>query len=130
MDKILVIEDKPDLRENTMEILELAGYHVLTAADGIEGIAMAIEHSPALILCDVKMPLATGYEVFKMLRAHPTTVNIPFVFFTSSVEKRAVQIATDLGGDGYICKPFEASELLSIIGRCLSESHIKFNGIN
>jgi len=127
MDKILVIEDKPDLRENTMEILELAGYLVLTAADGMEGIAMAIEHLPALILCDVKMPLASGYEVFKRLKAHPTTSNIPFVFFTSSVEKREVQIATDLGANGYVCKPFEVSELLNIIERCLGESHAKFS---
>ena len=69
-----------------MEILELAGYQVLTAVDGVEGIAMALEHLPALILCDVKMPQANGYEVFNKLKADPTTVNIPFIFFTSSVE--------------------------------------------
>jgi len=127
MDKILVIEDKPDLRENTMEILELAGYQVLTAADGVEGIAIAIEHLPSLILCDVKMPLASGYEVFKRLKAHPTTLNIPFVFFTSSVEKQEVQNATDLGANGYICKPFEVSDMLGTIERCLREFRIKFN---
>jgi len=121
MEKILVIEDKPDLRENTMEILELAGYQVVTAADGVEGVAMATEHLPALILCDVKMPHANGYDVFKQLRANPTTMNIPFVFFTSSVEKREVQMATDLGANGYVCKPFETSELLNIIERGLSE---------
>jgi len=121
MEKILVIEDKPDLRENTMEILELAGYQVVTAADGVEGVAMATEHLPALILYDVKMPHANGYDVFKQLRANPTTMNIPFVFFTSSVEKREVQMATDLGANGYVCKPFETSELLNIIERGLSE---------
>ena len=121
MEKILVIEDRADLRENTMEILELAGYQVLTAADGVEGVSKAIEHLPALILCDVKMPQANGYDVFKRLKANPTTMNIPFVFFTSSVEKREMQIATDLGANGYVCKPFEASELLNIIERGLGE---------
>ena len=127
MEKILVIEDKSELRENTMEILELAGYHVVTAADGAEGMAMAIEHLPSLILCDVKMPIASGYEVFQKLRSNPTTMDIPFVFFTSSVEKREVKMATDLGANGYICKPFEASELLAVIKQCLGEFHIKFN---
>ena len=125
MNKILVIEDKFELRENTMEILELAGYQVLTAADGLEGISMAREHLPALVLCDVKMPKVTGYEVFKMLKADPTTLNIPFVFFTSSVEKREVQMATDLGANGYVCKPFEAGDLLNIIRRSLNESRIR-----
>lgn len=111
-----------------MEILELAGYQVLTASNGLEGIAMAKEQLPVLILCDVKMPQANGYEVFKRLRANATTSNILFLFFTSSVEKREVQIATDLGADGYICKPFEASDLLNIIGRCLKEIHIESYG--
>ena len=117
MQKILVIEDKFELRENTMEILELAGYQVLTATNGLEGIAMATVQLPALILCDVKMPQANGYEVFKRLKASPTTSNILFIFFTSSVEKREVQIATDLGADGYICKPFEAEKLRRLISR-------------
>ncbi|MEJ2005629.1 MAG: response regulator, partial [Cyclobacteriaceae bacterium] len=63
MKKILIIEDNPDIRENISEILELAGYETITAPDGKQGIELAQQELPDLILCDIMMPELDGYGV-------------------------------------------------------------------
>lgn len=115
MIRILLIEDNQDIRENTTEILELASYEVLTAVNGQEGIKIAMQLQPDLILCDVQMPLVDGLEVFKQLKANSTYAGIPFVFVTASAEKSEIESALAMGADGYVCKPFEASELLAVV---------------
>ena len=115
MNRILIIEDNSDIRENTVEILELNGYRVWTADNGAQGIAVASDIRPTVIVCDIQMPFMSGYEVFTTLKEIPGTAKIPFVFFTASTEKREIKMAMDLGADGYLCKPFEVSELLEMI---------------
>ena len=88
MEKILIIEDNSDIRDNTQELLQLNGYDVLAASDGGEGVSMAFSYSPDIILCDIQMPVKTGYEVLSSLKSDPVTSKIPIVFFTASVEKR------------------------------------------
>jgi len=122
MTKILLIEDNLDIRENTTELLELAGYHVLTAVDGGEGISKALAHLPDVILCDIQMPVKSGYEVFSELRANPKTSQIPFIFVTASAEKREVQAALSSGANGYLCKPFEPNELHDVILTVMGQS--------
>jgi len=112
---VLLIEDNSDIRENTAEILELSGYHVYTAHNGIVGIAMAKEKLPDIILCDIMMPEANGWEVIAQLKKDKATSGIPFVFITASVEKKEMQTGFDLGARGYIRKPFEHDELLDTI---------------
>jgi CheY-like chemotaxis protein len=115
MKQILLIEDNRDIRENTVEILELAGYRVAVAVNGSEGIDMATQLLPDIILCDVQMPVMDGLEVFRNLKANPQCAKIPFVFVTASAEKREIETALAMGADGYVCKPFEASELLDVV---------------
>jgi len=115
MKKILVIDDNLDIRENSIEILELSGYHVFGAADGQAGIDLAIREIPDIIICDIMMPLIDGYEVLQRLRNHSQTAHIPFVFLTARSEKRDIQSGMDLGADGYLVKPFEDFELLDVI---------------
>ena len=115
MKKILVIDDNLDIRENSIEILELSGYHVFGAADGQAGIDLAIREIPDIIICDIMMPLIDGYEVLQRLRNHSQTAHIPFVFLTARSEKRDIQNGMDLGADGYLVKPFEDFELLDVI---------------
>lgn len=115
MNRILIIEDNLEIRENTTEMLQLRGFHVFIAENGEDGISKAIAHLPDLILCDIQMPAKTGYEVLSDLRANEKTSMIPFVFFTASVEKREIQKAMDLGANGYLCKPFEPDQLFDII---------------
>jgi CheY-like chemotaxis protein len=66
--KVLIIEDNNDIRENVMEILELAGYEAYGAKNGKTGIDLAVNHTPDIILCDIMMPELDGYGVLYMLK--------------------------------------------------------------
>ena len=68
---ILVIDDNADIRENTAEILELAGYNTFTAENGKKGVELAIREKPAIIVCDIMMPELDGYGVLHLLRKNP-----------------------------------------------------------
>ena len=119
MKTILVIEDNDYIRENTCEILEMAGYHVSCADDGRAGIASARENKPDIILCDIMMPEANGYTVLNELRNNPETAHIPFIFLTASAEKSEVKAGLGMGAEGYVRKPFSTEELLEAIDLCL-----------
>jgi len=116
---ILIIEDNPEIRENMTELLELNDFKVVSAMNGAEGISIAKEIKPDLILCDIMMPVVNGYEVLRQLKTNPPTAEIPFIYVTASAEKTEVKIGMDLGADGYIRKPFETSELMYTIKTCL-----------
>jgi CheY-like chemotaxis protein len=118
MTNVLIIEDNLEILENTVEILELEGYSTITASNGLEGIEQAKQHLPDIILCDIMMPEADGYEVLKVLKAHPETADIPFIYLTASVERKEVQAGFDMGARGYIRKPFDSEELFKTIEEC------------
>lgn len=115
MKKILVIEDEPDMRRNLTTILRLEKFVPLAAANGREGIALALKEIPDLILCDVMMPEIDGYGVLKELHNHPATMNVPFIFLTAKGEKADVRSGMNLGADDYLTKPVDKSELLRAI---------------
>lgn len=112
MKTILLIEDNPDMRENTAEILELAQYKVLTAADGKEGVIIAQREKPNLIVCDIMMPELDGYGVLSVLGKHSATASIPFIFLSAKAEKSDQRLGMSMGADDYLTKPFENTELL------------------
>ena len=121
MESILVIEDNQDIRENTCEILEMAGYTTISAANGQEGIHYAIQSRPNIILCDILMPEISGYDVIRILKNDPLTSQIPFVYVTASGEKNEIALAMDMGAVGYVRKPFEVGELINAIHKALVE---------
>ncbi|HLG35411.1 MAG TPA: response regulator [Bacteroidia bacterium] len=120
MKTILLIEDNTNIRENACEMLELEGYKVISAANGKTGIALAKQDKPDIILCDILMPEANGYEVFNDLKNDSETAHIPFVFLTASAERKEVEAGLGMGAKGYISKPFEAEELFGTVARCLN----------
>jgi CRP-like cAMP-binding protein len=113
--KILVIEDNADIRENTAEILELAGYQAFTAENGKKGVETAIRETPDLIVCDIMMPELDGYGVLHLLRKNENTQRIPLIFLTAKTERGDYRRGMEMGADDYITKPFEEIELLSAI---------------
>lgn len=119
MTRVLIIEDNLEILENTVEILELEGYATITASNGLEGIHQAQQHLPDIILCDIMMPEADGYEVLRTLKSNPETANIPFIYLTASVERKEVQAGFDMGAKGYIRKPFDSEELFKTIEDCV-----------
>ncbi len=115
MKKILIIEDNVDVRENTAEILELAGFKVITAPDGKEGVALAKTDIPDLIICDIMMPGLDGYGVLHLLSKDPDLVAVPFIFLTAKAERSDMRKGMEMGADDYITKPFDKIELLNAV---------------
>lgn len=124
MKTILVIDDNNDLRENTAEILDLAGYKTLTAENGKRGVDIAIKEKPALIVCDIMMPELDGYGVLHLLRKNPDTHQIPFIFLTAKTERSDFRKGMEMGADDYVTKPFEDIELLNAIEVRLKKSEV------
>jgi len=109
---ILVVEDDGALLEGLHDMLELSGYHVLTARNGVEGLAVLQARLPDLIVSDINMPRMDGYQFYNQVRARPDWVSIPFIFLTAKSEKSDVRHGKILGADDYITKPFEEADLL------------------
>lgn len=112
---LLIIEDHDDIRESTAEILELAGYRVLTAPEGKTGVELAMQHLPQLIICDIMMPVLDGYGVLYLLSKNVDTAGIPIIFITAKAERSDLRKAMEMGADDYITKPFDDIELLTAI---------------
>jgi DNA-binding response OmpR family regulator len=122
MKKILLIEDNPEVRENTQEILELAGYNVVTAPNGKIGVDLAQKENPDLIICDIMMPELDGYGVLHILNKKSETAGIPFIFLTAKTEKTDIRKGMNLGADDYLTKPFDDTDLLNAIEARLRKS--------
>ncbi len=113
--KVLIIEDNNDIRENVVEILELAGYQVFEASNGKQGVDLAIKNIPDIILCDIMMPELDGYGVLYMLHKNPETGAIPFIFLTAKAERVDLRKGMEMGADDYLTKPFDDMDLLNAI---------------
>ena len=113
--KILIIEDNEDIRDSSVEILELADYEVLQADNGKTGVELAQRHLPDIILCDIMMPELDGYGVLYLLSKNPETANIPFIFLTAKAERADMRKGMEMGADDYLTKPFDDIELLNTI---------------
>jgi len=123
MKKILLIEDNEAIRENTAEILQLAGYDVTTAADGKEGVEKAFAKKPDLVICDIMMPILDGYGVLHMIQKNKDTQNTPFIFVSAKTEHSDIRKGMEIGADDYLTKPFSAGELVDAIqGRLIRAS--------
>ncbi len=118
--KVLVIEDDARWRTLVELSLEAEGHTVLTAADGLAGLALASE-KPDVILCDVEMPRLNGYAVLEALRQQPELRAIPFIFLTARSARSDQRKGMVLGADDYITKPFEPRELVESIAGVLAK---------
>lgn len=116
---ILLIEDNIDIRECAIELLELEGYEVYSAADGAQGVSLSHLITPDLVICDVVMPVMGGYEVFHLLKQDPKYKTTPFVFSTAQSENADIQKANTLGVSDYLIKPFDDLTLLGCVRRLL-----------
>lgn len=126
MKTILLIEDNELIRENTAELLELAGYAVLTAENGKIGVEQALVTKPDLVVCDIMMPVLDGYGVLQIFNQNPQLSGVPFIFLTAKTERTDMRRGMELGADDYLTKPFDEVELLSAItGRLNRFRHLK-----
>ena len=124
MFKVLLIEDDIAVRENTAELIELAGYEVITAPNGKIGVTTAINTLPDIIICDIMMPELDGYGVISELSKEDSTKFIPFIFLTAKTEHKDIRKGMDLGADDYLTKPFEEHDLFSALESRLAKAVI------
>jgi two-component system sensor histidine kinase/response regulator len=124
MQKILVIEDTPDVRELITDTLKFNGFETIAAEDGEAGIQMAVSALPDLILCDVQMPRKDGFEVLADLRGRSATAAIPFVFLTGQADKFHMRQGMNLGADDFLAKPFMLGELMAAVNARLKKQKI------
>ena len=122
MKTILLIEDNTIIRENMAEILQLSHYKVIVAENGKNGVALALETKPDLVICDIMMPELDGYGVIHMLQKNIETQNIPFIFLSAKAEHTEIRKGMELGADDYITKPFNGTELLNAVEVRLKKS--------
>jgi DNA-binding response OmpR family regulator len=119
--KILVVDDERDIVKGLLIRLQGAGFDVVTAFDGAQGVFMAHKEKPDLIILDIRMPAGDGFSVAQRLKRSIHTFTIPVIFLTGSPEKNAEDKAMALGARFYIKKPYDPEELLDAIKRALEE---------
>jgi len=126
MKKILVIEDNTEIRENTVEMLELNNYKVFSAKNGNIGFQLAKKNKPDVILCDMMMPDTDGREFLQLAKNHAIVRKIPLIFFSAGsplpdIKKKLIKEADD-----FLEKPFSEEDLLHAIERALKKQMINF----
>jgi len=119
--KILIVDDEPDIVKVVSFRLKKEGYDVEAAVDGQQGLDMAFNIHPDLILLDVTLPKMNGYEVCRRLKADAELKDIPVVFMTASLATGGfAENFPSTGAQGYIFKPFDYEKLLAEIHKFLS----------
>lgn len=120
--RILVVEDHEDNRRILRDLLTSAGYEMVEAVTGEEGVAMAEMHRPDLILMDIQLPELNGYEATRRIKADPALRPIPIIAVTSYALSGDDVMAYEAGCAGYITKPFSPRQLLAKIREYLADS--------
>jgi signal transduction histidine kinase/DNA-binding response OmpR family regulator len=116
---VLLIEDHQELRNFIFQSL-VGKYRVLTAADGNEGITLALENIPTLIITDLMMPKVDGYEVSSTLKKDSKTSHIPLIILTAKADMESKIQGIETGADAYLAKPFEKRELFALMENLIS----------
>ena len=106
MKKILIVDDEADILEILKFVLESQGYECITASDGEEGLNLAREVKPDLIILDVMMPKINGYKISRLLKYDNKYKNIPILMITARSQEEDKIIGEGTGADEYITKPF------------------------
>lgn len=119
MKTILVVENDPFLRRLTSQLLELEGYQVLEAENGRLALDAIAAETPALVLCDLRMPEMDGREVLRALQQDAHSAAIPLVFLTASAAASDREVCMNEGAAGFLIKPYEQAVLLDLIRRLL-----------
>ena len=120
---ILVIEDNLLNLKLVRDVLQHAGFTVVSAPTGEEGVVMATEQPPDLVLMDLQLPGITGTEALRRLRSHPSSRSVPVVAVTAFAMRKDRELAKDAGFDGFVEKPISTRALPAQVERFLEAGH-------
>jgi DNA-binding response OmpR family regulator len=120
-EKILVVDDEPDLRLLVRMTLEGSGYEVEEASTAAEAVARAFEVKPALILLDIRLPDAEGFDVLRTLRSQKEFADTPVVMMSAHSSPPTLRKAEAIGSHDYIIKPFKYDDLLALVAKHLPQ---------
>ncbi|MCL2039376.1 MAG: response regulator [Bacteroidetes bacterium] len=112
---ILLIDDSDFILETNKELLEAAGYNIITANNGLQGIEVAIKELPDMIICNVSMPGLSGFEVVEQIKNNKRTSLTPFMFLTGFTDKSKMREGREKGADDYLTKPYTKKELIGAV---------------
>ena len=112
---ILVADDDPDILSIVSMSLETQGYTVYKATNGREAVDLARQHHPDLVLMDMMMPVVSGYEAVGELKADASTKDITIVGLSAKAMATDIELASGIGIDGYITKPFRIAQVLTVV---------------
>ena len=116
---VLIVEDQEDNRKILRDLLSNAGYDLIEAANGEEGVALALSKRPNLILMDIQLPVMDGYEATHRIKSNPELKSIPVIAVTSYALSGDEKKALEAGCDAYVAKPYSTRHLLAKIDQFL-----------
>jgi DNA-binding response OmpR family regulator len=120
MTRILIVEDEPALLRGLVDTFAAQGHHILTASDGEQGLAIALDGQPDLILLDIMLPRVNGYEICRAVRER--RLEMPIVMLTAKGQEEDIILGLNLGADDYVAKPFRCGELIARVNAFLRRS--------
>ena len=120
--RILVIEDTDDNRRILRDLLSNAGFELIEATDGEQGVAAAAAERPDLILMDIQLPVIDGYEASRRIKANPELRHIPIIAITSYALAGDEQKTAAAGCEGYVAKPFSPRQVLALVRQFLRDN--------
>jgi DNA-binding response OmpR family regulator len=121
---ILIIDDDDNLLFGLLAVMRREGYECISANNGKDGLSLAQERLPDLIISDVMMPPPNGFELRKQLSVNPKTIHIPFIFLTARASQGDKIFGLEAGADDYITKPFDRGELVARVRAVLRRNHV------
>ncbi|MBP6851251.1 MAG: response regulator [Rhodoferax sp.] len=122
MKTILIVEDNDKNMKLARDVLQAKGYRTLEAVNGTDGVRLALERVPDLVLMDIQLPDINGVEAFRRIRADPASAHVPVVAFTASVTPMDRNRITDAGFNGFIGKPINLKEFLDTVRQMLEDA--------
>ena len=122
MSLILIVEDNEKNMKLVRDVLQVKGYATVEAGTAEDGIRLALERNPELILMDIQLPGMSGIDALGVLRANPATAAIPVIAVTASVMQQDRKQITEAGFDGYVGKPINLKEFLDAVRAMLEKA--------
>jgi DNA-binding response OmpR family regulator len=119
---VLIAEDEPSILESLDFILTRAGFSISAVTDGEAALAAVKRLRPKLLVLDVMLPRRSGFDVLKDIRADAATAGLPVLVLTAKGQQQDRRIATELGADAFITKPYANAEVVDEVRRLLAEA--------